>query len=83
MIIDRTLLMWYMSVCTEDFELLFLKIGGNVITWTYFCGALGAFYQINFVSRMSYLEYLMDLIEPLHNGVDDVFQFEHNLRMFN
>ena len=45
--------------------------------------ALDAFYQINFVSRTSCLVYSVDSIESLHHGVDDVFQFEHNLRMFN
>ena len=72
-----------MSVCTENFELLFLEVGGNVIAWDLFCGALGAFYQINLVSRMSCLECSVGSIEPLHNGVDDGFQFEHKLRMLN
>ena len=70
-------------MCTEDFELLFLRIGDNVIAWDLCCGALGAFYQSNFVSRMNCWEYSVDSIEPLHNGVDDVFQIEHTLRRFN
>ena len=72
-----------MSGCTEDSELLFWKVGVDGIACDLFCGALGAFFQINFVSRLSCLECSVGSIEPLRNGVDDVFQFEHNLRMFN
>ena len=46
-----------------------------MIAWDLFCGALDVFYQINFVSRMSCLEYSVDSIESLHHGVDDVFQW--------
>ena len=45
-----------------------------MIAWDLFCGTLGAFHQINFGSRMSCLECSVGSIEPLHNGVDDVFQ---------
>ena len=48
-----------------------------------FCGVSGAFYQINFISGMSCPECSVGSIELLHNGVDDVIQFEHNLRKFN
>lgn len=57
---------------------LFLKVGGDVITWDLFWGALDAICQINFVSRRSCLECSVGSIEPLHKDVDDVFQFEHN-----
>ena len=70
-------------MCTEDFELLFLRIGDNVIAWDLCCGALGAFYQINFVSRRSCLACSLRSIESLHKGVDDVIQFKRNLRMLN
>ena len=36
MIVDRTLLLWYVSVCPEDSELLLLKVRDDVMRESYF-----------------------------------------------
>ena len=72
-----------MSGCTEDSELLFWKVGVDGIVCDLFWGVLGAFCQINFVSRRSCLACSLGSLESRHKSVDDVIRFNRNLRMLS